>query len=30
DSFYDAETTQLVEDIFKTDFTIYKYPFTPL
>ncbi|MCT4574039.1 RNA methyltransferase, partial [Bacillus thuringiensis] len=25
DSFYDAETTQLVEDIFKTDFTIYKY-----
>ncbi|MBJ7946276.1 MULTISPECIES: sulfotransferase family 2 domain-containing protein [Bacillus cereus group] len=30
DSFYDEETIQLVKDIFKEDFTTYKYPSTLL
>ncbi|KMP40726.1 sulfotransferase family 2 domain-containing protein [Bacillus cereus] len=30
ESFYDSETIQLVEDIFKKDFTVYKYSLTPL
>ncbi|MGE1026701.1 sulfotransferase family 2 domain-containing protein, partial [Bacillus sp. GMs2/2] len=29
-SFYDSETIQLVEDIFKKDFTVYKYSLTLL